>query len=171
MKRVTTNQSGFTLIELMIVIAIIGILAAIAIPAYQDYTVRAKVTEGINLAAAAKTAVAETFQSNGSFPTGGNASYGLPTDTSIIGKYVQYVNVVAAAGNNGGPQIQIKYSSSTLGGSPTANNTILALTPVTVSGSITWACGYGTTVGPGGTAVGPFGNTTTPSKYLPANCR
>jgi type IV pilus assembly protein PilA len=58
-------QQGFTLIELMIVVAIIGILAAIAIPAYQDYTVRAKVTEGLNLADSAKTSVAEGFQSNG----------------------------------------------------------------------------------------------------------
>src|SRR3954466_5607784 len=70
-------QKGFTLIELMIVVAIIGILAAIAMPAYQDYTVRSKVTEGLNLAAASKLAVAETLAANGQFPTT-NAEAGLP---------------------------------------------------------------------------------------------
>ena len=78
----TTVQKGFTLIELMIVVAIIGILAAIAMPAYQDYTVRAKVTEGLNLAAAAKLAVAETFASNGKFPTS-NPEAGLPANNTI----------------------------------------------------------------------------------------
>ena len=72
------QQKGFTLIELMIVIAIIGILAAIAIPAYQDYTIRSKVSEGLNLAGAAKLAVAETYDSKGGMPTQGNISYGLP---------------------------------------------------------------------------------------------
>src|SRR5262249_18757224 len=87
-------QKGFTLIELMIVVAIIGILAAVAMPAYQDSTVRAKVTEGLNLAAASKLAVAETWASSGQFPTD-NASAGLPAATDIHSKYVTSVTVGA----------------------------------------------------------------------------
>ena len=73
-------QKGFTLIELMIVIAIVGILSAIAIPAYQDYTIRTKVSEGLSLAGVAKIAVSETYNSTGKYPVinPANASYGLP---------------------------------------------------------------------------------------------
>ncbi|OYV78238.1 MAG: hypothetical protein B7Z66_01435 [Chromatiales bacterium 21-64-14] len=160
------TQQGFTLIELMIVVAIIGILAAIAIPAYQDYTVRAKVTEGLNLADAAKTAVAETFQSDGHMPTTGTKitpnSFGLPLYTSITGKYVASVEVIT--GTSG--QIKITYAAKTLGGNPTANGKVLTLTPVTTNaGSIAWVCGYSTL----GTVSGT--GTNMPAKYLPANCR
>jgi len=136
------KQSGFTLIELMIVVAIIGILAAIAIPAYQDYTVRAKVSEGLSLAGGAKTAVAETYQSTGSWPTS-NSGAGLASSASITGNNVSSVGV----GNNG--VITITYS-----GAPINGNTI-TLTPSDATGSITWACA----------------SSSIDDKYLPANCR
>ena len=89
------KQQGFTLIELMIVVAIIGILAAIAIPAYQDYTIRAQVSEGLNLSAGAKAAVTEFFQDQGTLPTD-NAEAGIEAANVITGKYV--VSVAVAAG-------------------------------------------------------------------------
>ncbi|MEJ2345034.1 MAG: pilin [Gammaproteobacteria bacterium] len=155
------TQQGFTLIELMIVVAIIGILAAIAIPAYQDYTVRSKVTEGLSLADSAKTAVAETYQSNGTMPAGTNASFGLPTNTSIQGKYVSKVDVTGTTG-----QIVVTYRN--VGGSPSVNGKVLTLTPSTVGGQVTWACGYAAAPVTGGNAGS---GTTVAPKYLPANCR
>jgi len=95
MKRV---QQGFTLIELMIVVAIIGILAAIAIPQYAEYTNRARVTEGLQLAAGAKTAVAEFYSANNAYPAD-NAAAGLAASGNIQGNNVNYVEVVGAAIN------------------------------------------------------------------------
>ena len=144
-------QKGFTLIELMIVIAIIGILAAIAIPAYQDYTIRSKVAEGLNLSGAAKLAVAETFDSEGRFMAGGtdmNGSYGLPTAGSINGNYVTSVAVGASG------VITITYNDQ-LGGTPTANNKTIIITPTARQGSMQWDCTQG----------------TQENKYRPSECR
>ena len=148
------QQKGFTLIELMIVIAIIGILAAIAIPAYQDYTIRSKVSEGLALAGAAKLAVAETYDSTGSMPNG-NASFGLPAAGSISGNYVSQISV-ATTGSSG--VITILYKAS-VGGNPTAGGKEITLTPDTSSiGAMGWTCASGT-------------SNVMPNKYLPATCR
>jgi len=143
------QQKGFTLIELMIVIAIIGILAAIAIPAYQDYTIRSKVSEGLNLAGAAKLAVSETYDSLGGFALN-NTSYGLPLLASITGNYVASVSAVQGT-------ISVVYNNN-LGG--TANGTTLMLNATTNAGSVQWDC-----------AITIAAGSTMPSKYRPANCR
>ena len=144
-----TMQKGFTLIELMIVIAIIGILAAIAIPAYQDYTIRAKVSEGISLASAAKLAVAETYDATGTIP-GNNTAAGLPAATSIVGTNVASVGVGAAG------VITITYNATGLGGTADGSKNIVLTPDYTTSvGAMIWDCKTG----------------SIPPKYRPANCR
>jgi type IV pilus assembly protein PilA len=150
------NQKGFTLIELMIVVAIIAILAAIAISQYQDYVIRSQVSEGSSLGDGVKTAVGEFVNNYGRFPNegsraGANVSLGLAVPASINGTYVGSVTTVNGV-------IAAHYSST---GAFKANVVIdgeqLLFSPITQAGSIKWTCK------PGGTGL--------KDKWLPASCR
>jgi len=156
-------QQGFTLIELMIVVAIIGILAAIAIPAYQDYTVRAQVTEGLNLASDMKAAVGETFATTGAWPAD-NAEIGMTAVKS--GKYVSAVDLDAGT-------INITYGNQANTDALAATQNVLSLRPtVSANGDVIWTCGYRTVLGDDpGTGGAGADATTVLEKYLPTTCR
>ncbi len=139
------NQLGFTLIELMIVVAIIGILAAIAVPMYLDYTVRSQIAEGINVAGGAKSAVTEYYQGTGIFPTD-NAQAGLSAATDISGKYVESVTAADEV-------ITILYGNEA---NAKIDGKTVILRATDNSGSISWACASGGVI---------------PAKHLPSPCR
>jgi type IV pilus assembly protein PilA len=149
------TQQGFTLIELMIVVAIIGILAAIAIPAYQDYTARAQMSEAMSLTSGVRTAVAESYQNGigggaSGFTGIDNTTAGLALNTEITGKYVQQVDVadgvITATIVNASPAVQ------------GIRGTTLMLSPLTFAGSVDWVCQPGAANG-------------VAQKYVPASCR
>jgi type IV pilus assembly protein PilA len=163
-------QKGFTLIELMIVVAIIGILAAIAIPAYQDYTIRAQVTEGLNLADATKVAVADFYTQNGSWPAAGLqtvAPTGLGFSAPATGKY-STVDIIA----NG--IIEAKYAGALVNQKLATGGNLLAMVPyVSSNGDLIWQCGRGAiptnNIPTASTDSGTI--TTVPAKWLPASCK
>ncbi|MEO2216770.1 pilin [Chromobacterium vaccinii] len=157
------KQQGFTLIELMIVVAIVGILAAIAIPAYQDYTKRARVSEGLQLASAAQTAIAEYYASQGAFYASGsspyNTGYGLAAATSITGSSVSQVAVLA----NG--VIQVTFNGTVL------NNALIELVPIVGTGSVNWVCTYTGAATVASNAIAIASANQLSAGWVPSTCR
>jgi type IV pilus assembly protein PilA len=140
LRQMKTVQKGFTLIELMIVIAIIGILAAIAIPAYQNYTIRSQVTEGLSLAGGWKTAIAEQY-----------------------GKYVSAITV-------SGGTIVIAYGGAQANAAIPASAVLSITPYLTTNNDIVWVCGLANAPGGSATIAGTVVATTVKVQYLPASC-
>lgn len=156
------NRNGFTLIELMIVVAIIGILAAVAIPSYQDYTIRAQVVEGLSLVGEVKPSIRDYYKNRGRFPDD-NVMAGAPAPEHLIGNYVKGVRV-----ENGAMHVTFgHYANSQI------DDRVLSIRPLFVtanpSSPIAWGCGNQTPP-PGMTAAGENRTDVLP-QYLPSACR
>jgi len=145
-------QQGFTLIELMIVVAIIGILAAVAIPSYQDYTARAQVSEAMSLTSGMKTGLAEWFADRGAWP-----SAPASISNSLAGKYVRSIAFAGATGSTISVDATMKGAGSVAGG---IKDGIFSVD--TTSGGVRWACGALATAA---------GSTDLQDKYLPGACK
>jgi len=158
----STRHTGFTLIELMIVVAIIGILASIAIPAYQDYTIRAQVTEAFSLASELKGKVQDYRKDHGQFPAN-NFAAGVPEADKLIGNYVTRVDIGEGA-------ITVTFGNFV---NKLLDTKRLTLQPIVVSGSpaspMSWRCGHHAI--PKGMEAAGVNLTDADRKYLPSMCR